>query len=141
MRVEIGPVSGRSAAVWLDYGRKVVEHVSSMAAPAVSDGSLGRFSALLDQWDPQVEQGDGDFRWAADMSPEEVEFIMKGLYEVGLVVEAESAAGRLGLRPPEADEFHYVVVRQVLAQIESLGPANAQFVEGLRADWRVAGEE
>ena len=61
--------------------------------------------------------------------------------EIGLVVEAEHEAGRLPLRPPAADEFHHMVVKQVLAEIEVEGPAFAQFVEGLRGEtgnWIVA---
>jgi len=79
------------------------------------------------------------FHWVTDVSPEEVEFVMKGLFEIGLVVEAEHEAGRLPLRPPAADEFHHMVVKQVLAEIEVEGPAFAQFVEGLRGEWGVAG--
>ena len=140
MRVEIGPASERSAVAWIGYGREVLEYAASMSEPAVGQGTLDRFSALLDQWERSLG-GALDFHWSAEMSPEEVEFLMKALYEVGLVVESEHADGRLHLRPTEADEFHYVVVRQVLAQIEAQGPANAQFVEGLKADWKVAGED
>jgi hypothetical protein len=137
VRVEIGPVSGASAVAWIAYGRSVVDHLGP-SAPPTRRGVLDRFTELLDSFSA-IASPAGSFSWATDVDPEEAEFLMKGLFEIGLVVEAEHAAGHIPLRPAVADEFHHMVVRQVLAEIETEGPAFAQFVEGLRADWGVAG--
>lgn len=138
MRVEIGPVGGDTATAWAAYGRRVVDHLSA-ADGRVGAAVLDRFRSLLDEFDELAEPGT-TFHWVNDVSPEEVEFLMKGLYEVGLAAEAEHEAGRLPLRPPEADEFHTTIVQQVLAAVEVEGPAFAQFVEGLREEWGVAGQ-
>lgn len=142
MRVEIGPVASESADAWIAYGRHVLDHLT--AAGLVSSGTVERFVGLLDEFDAvaasPTESGGWAFHWVGDTSPEEVEFLMKGLYEVGLVVEREHELGRLPLRPAEADEFHIMVVQQILAAIEVEGPAFAQFVEGLRSEWGVAGQ-
>ena len=132
-------MGGDSARVWIAYGRRVVDHVAG-SARAVRAGVLERFAELLDQFDDVASAG-GPFHWSTDVSPEEVEFLMKGLYELGLVAEAEHEAGRLPLRPAAADDFHQAVVQQVLAAVEIEGPAFAQFVEGLRAEWGVAGTD
>ena len=136
MRVEIGPVGGDTAVAWIAYGRRVVDHLRP-DAPPTRRSVLDRFAGLLDEFGSIAAPGT-PFLWETEISPEEVEFVMKGLFEIGLVVEAEHDAGRLALRPAAADEFHHLVVRQVLAEIETEGPAFAQFVDGLRADWGVA---
>ncbi|MEZ5321104.1 MAG: hypothetical protein R2698_03290 [Microthrixaceae bacterium] len=140
MRVEIGPVRFQSATAWIGYGRTVLEHLARSDRPdAPSPALLGRFSELLDQF-CRVDSQHGTFHWTAEMSPEEVEFLMKSLFEVGLMAESEHEADRLALRPAAADEFHFTLVRQILTQIEGEGPASAQFVEGIRAEWDVAGD-
>lgn len=138
--MEIGPVSGASATAWVVYGREVLEHVAATDGLAISENALHRFGQLLDEWQIAASP-DLAFHWSAERSPEEVEFLMKALFEIGLVVEREFEAGRMQLRPPAADEFHSLVVRQVLAQVEVEGPAFAHFVEGLREEWGVAGQD
>ncbi|HOT78987.1 MAG TPA: hypothetical protein PKY13_03320 [Microthrixaceae bacterium] len=137
MRVEIGPVGVDTAVAWIAYGRRCVDHLAAANRPSRAN-VLDRFHSLLDEFADAASAGN-PFHWVTDVSPEEVEFVMKGLFEIGLVVEAEHEAGRLPLRPPAADEFHHMVVKQVLAEIEAEGPAFAQFVEGLRGEWGVAG--
>ncbi len=138
VRVEIGPVGRDTAVAWIAYGRRVVTHLSATASAGRAP-VLARFGSLLDEFETAAAPG-APFHWTADAPPEEVEFLMKGLYEIGLVVESEHAAGHLPLRPPEADEFHHMIVQQVLAAVEVEGPAFAQFVEGLRSEWGVAGK-
>jgi hypothetical protein len=143
MRAEIGPVGTDSAAAWIAYGRQVVEHMSRSPDVSVPASALRWFSELLDDFARTVRlaaPAGRDFHWVGERSPEEAEFVMKALFEVGLAVEREHEAGRLPLRPPEADEFHVMMVRQVLGDLEMQGPAHQQFVDGLRAEWGVAGE-
>lgn len=137
--IEIGPVGGDTAVAWLAYGRRVLAHLANSDRP-VRAGVLDRFAGLIDEFAAVAVVGE-PFHWTTDVSPEEVEFLMKGLFEIGLLVESEHEAGRFPLRPAEADEFHHQVVQQVLAEVEIEGPAFAQFVEGLRGEWGVAGQE
>jgi len=140
VRAEIGPVGHDTAIAWIAYGRSVVEYLAA-SDRVVRAGVLERFGDLLDEFDAAAADG-GPFHWThEDISPEEVEFLMKGLFEIGLVIEAEHEAQRFPLRPEAADEFHHMVVQQVLAAVEIEGPAFAQFVEGLRGEWGVAGKD
>lgn len=131
-------MGGDTAVAWIAYGRLVVDHLATSAGP-VRSGVLERFAVLLDEFATLARPGE-PFHWRAEVSPEEVEFLMKGLFEIGLVVEAEHEGGRFPLRPAAADEFHHMVVQQVLAEVEIEGPAFAQFVEGLRGEWGIAGK-
>ena len=73
------------------------------------------------------------------MPPEKVEFLIRALYEAGLVIERESEAKRARLRPAEADEFHVVLVECVLEPRSRPGSgSNAEFVESLRDEWDIA---
>lgn len=140
MKVEIGPVPGASVIAWISYGREVCAYFADQHQPSFPLELLERFEGLLDEWAAIAVPGEL-FSWVGDESREEVEFLMKALYEVGLAVEAEHAAGRMGLRPEDADEFHLLVVRQVLGEIAREDPTSAQFVEGLRGEWGIAGRE
>ena len=66
---------------------------------------------------------------------------MKALYSAGLEIERGAAEGRMTLRPPAADEFHIVMVQQVLDTLADQGRSNAEFVQGLRNDWLIAAQE
>ena len=140
VHVEIGPVSRASAEAWLAYGREVLHHLRDSTEPTVSVSAMERFQSLVDEWTAVLPEGD-PFHWVTEQSTEEVEFLMKALFEIGLVVEREHDAGRMRLRPPEADEFHVMLVRQILSEMEQEGPAFAHFVEGLRGEWGIAGQE
>ena len=45
------------------------------------------------------------------------------------------------LRPAAADEFHIVMVQQVLDTLAHQSRSNAEFVESLRNDWLIAREQ
>ena len=70
--------------------------------------------------------------------PERVAYLMRSLYRAGLAIEHAEHLGRARLRPPEADEFHMVLVGQVLAMLAAEGDAHLHFVAGLREEWGVA---
>lgn len=139
VRVEIGPVGGDTTIAWIAYGRDVIDHIGEMDDPSVARHVIDGFRHLLDEWSNIARPGE-PFHFATDRSAEEVEFLMKGLFEIGLAVEAEHEAGRMPLRPPEADEFHILLVQQILAEVEKEGPTSAQFVEMLRTEWGIAGQ-
>lgn len=140
VQVEIGPVGGDSVLAWVSYARHVLDHVSRVPGIGLVPEDLARLGSLVDEWESTARPGQ-TFHWLARRETEEVEFLLKALLEVGNVTEAEHAAGRLDLRPPEADEFHLTLVRQMLAELAAEGPSCAQFAESLREQWGVAAQD
>lgn len=137
MKIEIGPVSRASALVWLDYGAEAVAHFRRVAPQSVSSSAIDGFEELLTAWGIAA-QLPGPFHWETDEPPERVEYLMKALYSAGLEIEEGVELHGMRLRPAEADEFHIVVVRQVLDALAQHGRSNAEFVESLRNEWRIA---
>ncbi len=137
MLIEIGPVSRASARAWLDYATIALGELRASETPRVPDRALDRFSQLLGQW-RRAAARKGPFHWSTDEPPERVEFLMNALYSAGLEIERGAQEGRMTLRPPAADEFHIVMVQQVLDTLAHQGRSNAEFVESLRNDWMIA---
>jgi hypothetical protein len=135
--IEIGPVSRASARAWLDYATIAVEELRTSDTPRVPERALERFAELIRQWQRSAEHA-GPFHWSTDEPPEKVEFLMNALYSAGLEIERGAAEGRMTLRPPAADEFHIVMVQQVLDTLAHQGRSNAEFVESLRNEWLIA---
>jgi hypothetical protein len=135
--IEIGPVSRESAVAWLDYATIAVGELRSSETPRVPDRAIDKFEELVTQWRHAASVGDA-FHWSAELPPEKVEFLMNALYSAGLEIERGAAEGRMTLRPAAADEFHVVMVQQVLDTLALQGGSNAEFVESLRNDWLIA---
>jgi hypothetical protein len=70
-----------------------------------------------------------------------VKYLLYGLFAAGEVTEREAAAGRAALRPTAADEFHVVLVREVLSALEHESDADAHFAKELRDQWGIARDE
>lgn len=140
MQVEIGPVGGDSVLAWAKYARRVLDHVAHVPGLSLGPDDLARLRGLVDEWESSARPGQ-PFHWTQRRETEEVEFLLKALLEIGNVTEEEHAAGRLELRPPEADEFHLTLVRQMLTELASEGPSCAQFAESLREQWGVAARD
>ena len=136
MRVEIGPVSRASAVAWLDYGTDVVTALGGTAGP-IPAPALETFTELIATWRDAVTI-DQPFHWIGEQPPDRVEFLMKALYETGLVVEQANETSEFPLRPTAADEFHFVLLEQVLLALELESRSNAEFVGALRNVWRAA---
>jgi hypothetical protein len=137
MHVEIGPVSAASAKAWIAYATEMLAMLRALPEPKLPASALEGFVELLDEWRPLAE-GDEPFRWSNDEDPERAKYLLNALYRAGLIVEAEAEAGHAQLRPAAADEFHLLLVHEVLDALEKESEADAQFVEGLRSVWGVA---
>jgi hypothetical protein len=135
--IEIGPVSRASARAWLDYATIALAELRASDTPRVPERALDRFAQLLGQW-RRAANRKGPFHWSTDEPPEKVEFLMNALYSAGVEIERGAAEGRMTLRPPAADEFHIVMVQQVLDTLAHQSRSNAEFVESLRNDWSIA---
>ncbi len=140
MHVEIGPVSRASARAWFDYATDALAELRAAHPGTVPASALDRFGSLLVEWRECADATDpaGPFHWDTDEPPERVEFLMKALYTAGLEIERGAAEGTMTLRPAAADEFHIVMVQQVLATLERQDRSNAEFVESLRNEWTIA---
>jgi hypothetical protein len=135
MRVEIGPISCVSARAWIAYCTETLAVLRTLddLPPSVLDA----FEGLLEAWRP-IAAGIDPFRWEGEESPERVKYLLHGLYTAGVATEREAVTGRTQLRPAIADEFHYVLVREVLEAHEHESDADAHFVKDLRDVWDVA---
>ncbi|MBM3674230.1 MAG: hypothetical protein FJW88_04625 [Actinobacteria bacterium] len=103
----------------------------------VPPDALDAFAGLLREWRKVARRPD-PFRWHAELDPEQAEFLIRALYESGVVIEREHEARRARLRPPEADAFLVILVDCVLSALEHEGPSNAQFVAAMRDQWEIA---
>ena len=137
MKIEIGPVARASALAWLDYASVAIADLRRVAPKTLTPSAIDGFESLIAQWRIAAAQS-GPFHWQTDESPERVEFLMKALYQAGLEIEDGIQHHGMRLRPATADEFHIVLVRQVLDTLRLEGRSNAEFVESLRNDWHIA---
>ena len=137
MLIEIGPVSRASAIAWLEYATGAVADLRRVAPPSVASSALDGFEGLITAWRDAARRP-GPFHWETDEPPERVEYLMKALYTAGLEIERGIDAHGMKLRPKLADEFHIVLVRQVLDTLAHEGRSSAEFVESLRNEWLIA---
>jgi hypothetical protein len=143
VEIEIGPVSRASALAWFDYGSQAIAELRAAHAGTVPASALERFEDLIRTWRATAAATDPStpFHWVTDEPPERVEFLMKALYTAGLEIERGAEAGTMTLRPHAADEFHIVMVQQVLATLARNDRSNAEFVESLRNEWNIASQQ
>ena len=137
MRIEVGPVSAASAQAWIAYAADMLVLLRALPVGEVPAAALDAFATLLDEWRPIAQSGDR-FRWAKDESPEQVKYLINALFVAGTLIEREADSGHAQLRPPEADEFHVVLVQDVLRSLEQQGDADAHFVKEMRDVWPIA---
>jgi hypothetical protein len=140
VHVEVGPVTPESARAWVAYAGETLEELRALPHIEAVAGALDSFAELLDAWRPIAARAE-PFRWVSDQPAERVKYLLNALYWSGIIVEREAPAGRAHLRPPEADEFHFVLVHAALAALEQESEADAQFVAGLRGVWGVANRD
>ena len=140
MQVEIGPVSSASARAWIAYATEMVALLRALPVPKLPSEALDGFESLLDEWRP-IAAGDKPFRWSNDEDPERAKYLLNALYRAGTIIEAEAATGHAQLRPAVADEFHFVLVHEVLDALQQESEADSQFVDGLRSVWGVAQQD
>jgi hypothetical protein len=137
VRVEIGPVSSDSARAWIAYAEESLAVLRRLTEQALSPQALEGFASLLEEWRP-IADGGGQFRWSSEENPERAKYLLNALYWAGTIVEREAEAGRARLRPQAADEFHILLIHEVLGALEHESDADAHFVEELRNVWGVA---
>jgi hypothetical protein len=135
--VEIGPVSAVSARAWIAYAEETLPVLRGLTDRAIGPQALEGFTSLLDEWRPIADR-DEPFRWSSQENPERAKFLLNALYWAGIIVEREAEAGRAQLRPKAADEFHILLIHEVLDALEHESEADAHFVEELRNVWGVA---
>lgn len=131
----MGPVSHGSAVAWVDYATATLPVLRRLPDAQLPAKAIDAFDDLLGQWRTIVERNDGPFRWTSDETPERAEYVMRALFEAGLVIERAGSAGEAELRPHAADEFHHVLIDCVLSALASESQSHAQFAETMRTEW------
>jgi hypothetical protein len=137
VRIEVGPASSTSAQAWITYATDTLVLLRALPGPQLPSRALDDFAALLDEWRPIAEHAE-PFRWSTEETPERAEYLLNALYVAGTLIEREATAGRARLRPATADEFHVVLVREVLHVLERESAADAHFVQQMRNLWGIA---
>jgi hypothetical protein len=137
VRIEVGPVSSASARSWLAYATRMLALLRTLPESELPRHSLDAFAALLEEWRP-IAAAPGPFRWSSDEPPERAQYLLNALYLAGTLIEREAESGRATLRPTAADEFHVVLVREVLGALEQESESDAHFVQEMRNVWDVA---
>ncbi len=135
--LDVGPVAPASAVAWIEWAdetfRALREEPPSCAA--LSADAMDGIEAYFDQWMARGRTRDEAFRWRAEISPDELEYLLHGLFSLDVGLSAD-AQGRQ--RQPEGEEarpFHLVLVRALLHALESESPGRAAFVDQLCSAW------
>jgi hypothetical protein len=137
MHIEIGPVSSGSARAWIEYATEMLVLLRGLSNQELGSRALDGFESLLEEWRPIAEAAE-PFRWVSEEPPDRAQYLINALHLAGTVIERESAVGRAYLRPAAADEFHFVLVQEVLDALEHEGGSYAQFVGHMRNVWGTA---
>jgi hypothetical protein len=109
----------------------------ALPAGQVPERALDTFESLLDEWRP-IASRSAPFRWATEQPSERIQYLINALYLAGVAIEHEAEAGRARIRPHAADEFHVVLVHEVLDALAHGSHGDLQFVEQMRNVWDVA---
>ena len=137
MHIEVGPVSAASAWAWIAYATEMLALLRTLPEQQLPAPALDAFASLLEEWRPiararrAVPLVERRSARARAVSPERP-------LSRGTRVEEEAAAGRAHLRPQAADEFHIVLVREVLDTLAHQSDADAHFVQEMRNIWDIA---
>jgi hypothetical protein len=137
VRVVVGPVSSASARAWIAYATDMLAVLRTLPEQEMPPPALAAFASLLDEWRPIAQRAE-PFRWSSDERPERAQYLLNALYRSGTIIEREADSGRARLRPAAADEFHVLLVREVLDALQHESDADAHFVEELRNVWGIA---
>ena len=137
MLVEVGPVSSESAQAWIAYATDMLAFLRALPGQEISPIVLDAFGALLDEWRPIAEHG-RRFRWSSEETPERAKYLLNALFVAGTLIEREAASGKAHLRPAAADEFHVVLVKEVLGALQRESEADAHFAHEMRNIWDIA---
>src|SRR4051794_19521345 len=112
MHVEIGPVPAESAEAWIGYARKVLDgaRFSGRKLDAgVPQEVAQSFRQYLDAWLSIADRG-GDFKWADEVDPAQVEYLVHAFYRAAQrVSDVAQARGRTTM-PAEAAPFYSSLV-------------------------------
>jgi hypothetical protein len=138
VQVQLGPIAKDQAVAWLEYADDALADLRALREPTIHASALDAFGDMLLEWNGALLDDRDDWVWVGEDTAEHVEFLMAALYQAGLAMERASRLGKATLRPPEADEFHMMLVGEVLTVLRAEGPSHDQFVESLRVEWEVA---
>lgn len=136
MRVVIGPVSARSAALWLGYARQVVDDLEAVSPGASFTTPEVRsiFDGYLSAWEAEAAT-DGPFLWSHEIPAEQMEYHLHAFHQLATVLSQQAEVRGSVLLPDGGREFYAAVLRGCLAALESESPTSAAFARHLSEFW------
>lgn len=126
-----------SVLAWTKYARCVVEDVRDAAEDfhlLVPADALDAFERYLGEWEGVARDGD-PFRWAADVEPETVEYLVHAWFVLATRLAGRAQQRGVSLAPTEGEPFYQAVVTALLDALGAEGRAGSQFSDHLRAFW------
>ncbi len=105
-----------------------------MASPSVA--TLDDVGHYLQRWlPPSTAIVDGPLHWQAEIDPDELEYLVRALFDLDRWLLAEVGRGERSEAPPEGEAFYVVLVGAMLHALELESPGRAAFVDQLRFFW------
>lgn len=138
MKISVGPVEAASARAWTEWAREMLGalRVAPAATSVLPGEALDNVGSYLDAWaDTANMDGDGSFRWRADVPAEELVYLTNSLYNLDQCL-ADQTDGRPGkAQPTEGRAFHVVLVEALVFALTQAGRSEAAFAGQLRPWW------
>lgn len=141
MKICIGPVASASARAWTAWAQEMLGafRMAPAAAGVLHAQVLDDVGSYLDSWaDAANTDGNGAFRWRADVPVDELVYLTNSLYNLDQCL-ADQTHGHPGKAVPiEGRVFHAVLIEALLFALTQEGPSQAAFAGQLRPLWSVA---
>lgn len=134
----MGPVASASARAWTDWAREMLGalRVAPAAASVLPAAVLDDVGSYLESWaDTANMDGDGAFRWRADVPVDELVYLTNSLYNLDQWLAGQTGRHPCKTQPIEGRVFHVVLVEALLFALSQEGPSEAAFAGQLRPWW------
>jgi CheY-like chemotaxis protein len=135
MHVTLGPLPARSALVWVENARIVLDGVRAAgdALPVeLPDAIEEAFRGYLDQWHAHAAAAEAEgvpVEWSAEVDADHARHLVVYFFSVLSLDDETWAAHSLPFAPPETQEFVDALANQVIAALaaedEEVGPSIA----------------
>ena len=135
MKVCVGPVAAASARAWTRWAREMLGalRIGPTATGVLRPKVLHDVGTYVDAWAAAADKdGDGEFRWCAEVSVDELVYLTNSLYNLDQCL-ADLIRRQPGkAEPAEGHLFHVVLVEALLFALAEEGPVEAAFADQLR---------
>ena len=133
----MGPVASSSARAWTEWAR---EMIAALRDAPVTSGLpcevLDSIHTYLDVWAHTANlDGDGAFRWRAEVPAEELVYLTNALYNLDQCFADLTHQHPGKAQPAEGRVFHVVLVEALIFALTQEGRSEAAFAGQLRPWW------